>query len=71
MPIQIRLCAHPDRLLIERYVDDAQERMNTRKTYAVIDLDALESYVIPVPTEIAFNLKEFRAVLAFAAACGM
>jgi len=67
----LRLIAQSNKLTIERYVDDAHERMNSRKTYAVIDLDALESYIIPVPTEIAINLKEFRAVLAFAAACGM
>lgn len=42
-----------------------------RKTEAIIDLGCFERFHLQCPSEVAVNVKEFKAVLNFADFCGM
>lgn len=63
---QLRLIAESDKLMIERYLRETDDRNSFRKTQATVDVRTLEHYSIPKPGHVCICLKEFKSILHFA-----
>uniref|UniRef100_A0A915DQJ7 Rad9 n=1 Tax=Ditylenchus dipsaci TaxID=166011 RepID=A0A915DQJ7_9BILA len=67
----LKFVATPDKFTIERFIALEQDRTIKRKTAAQLDLESVYMYNISRSTEVAINVKELKAVLAFAGGCQM